>query len=108
MKKIIVSIGLAVALVSTAFGGFFNHSVNTPGGFWQGPVTVPNAGVCYIYVSANNGSGNFAINNGPLGNYTMMPGQSLTLNNQAISAGTYTITQYLGSSGGASVTNITW
>jgi len=107
MKKILVTLGLAFALISTVVAGTFSHGLTTPGAFYAATVEIPNAGSALQSVmnSANSG---YMINNGPLGSYTVYAKQGLTLN-QPIAAGTYNIYQYISpDANGSSVTLIFW
>jgi hypothetical protein len=107
MKKILVSLGFAFALVSTAVAGDFTHAVTSPGSY-SVQVSVPNAGTAFQYAGANGGYGsNYVINNGPLGNYLLHEWQSVTIQG-AIAAGNYNVYQYVGWGGGFSVTHIGW
>jgi hypothetical protein len=109
MKKILVTLGLAFALVATAVAsGGFGHAVSSPGESYSTNVSVPNAGFVVQYAE-NFGDVGYVINNGPAGNYTLSAHQSLIQNNIPIAAGTYAVYQYVSwGANGHSTTVIYW
>jgi len=113
MKKILVTLGLAFALVSTAVAGLFTHTTSGANQSYSAVVSVPSAGGAFQYAWAQTPppggpSGNTVINNGPAGNYTLAAGQSLKIEGYAVAAGNYNVYQYVGWAGGYSTTVISW
>jgi hypothetical protein len=111
MKKILVTLGLAFALVSTVVAGGFSHGVSFTGDTYSTTVSVPNAGTVVQYAQNMDSiqtPGSWVISNGPGGNYTLGAGGRVQLNNIPIAAGTYAIRQEVWANSGYSFVVISW
>lgn len=105
--KALVKLGamavVASGLLTSAFAGSWAHAQTSPGS-WSGSITTTAAtfvsqyaGNCFDYI----------INDGPAGNYTLSPGQSLD-KDANVAAGTYSVYQAVGPKGGYSCITMSW
>lgn len=107
MKKALFTAALALLVNGMAFAGVFSHTTDQNTVYFSANVSVPSAASCYQFGAAYvDGVGSYIYNAGPLGAYTRYPGDPLNISG-AISAGNYSITQYVSYSG-YSGTTIAW